>query len=214
MQLVRHARAVVAAVGAAALLLAALSLGMTQPAESSTAVRKASKAVIKDTAGNRIGAARFTPVDGRTKMVVRVRVAGVTPGFHGFHVHAVGACDPNSVDGSGNPVPFLSAGGHFNPGGGTHGAHAGDLPPILVTEDGVGFLKFRTDRFKMKELLDEDGSAVILHAGPDNLAHIPAAAGEAERYHSHVDDVFGPDAATRATGDAGARAGCGVIRKL
>jgi Cu-Zn family superoxide dismutase len=94
----------------------------------------------------------------------------------------------------------------------THGAHAGDMPPLLVAEDGTALLKFKTDRFKNSDLLDDDGSAVILHAGADNLSHIPATtATGGERYHSHVDDVFGPDAATKATGDAGARFSCGVV---
>ncbi|MBW3535717.1 MAG: superoxide dismutase family protein, partial [Gemmatimonadetes bacterium] len=57
--------------------------------------------------------------------------------------------------------------------------------------------------------------AVIMHAGPDNLAHIPAATPTGnERYHSHVDDVFGPDTLTRATGDAGARFACGVLGRV
>ena len=52
---------------------------------------------------------------------------------------------------------------------------------------------------------DSDGSAVIVHASPDNFANIP------DRYHSYEENVFGPDSATRATGDAGSRAGCGVL---
>ena len=46
-----------------------------------------------------------------------------------------------------------------------------------------------------------------MHAGRDNFANIP------ERYHSHQYDTFGPDADTLATGDAGARAACGVVRQ-
>lgn len=30
-----------------------------------------------------------------------------------------------------------------------------------------------TDRFDVADLMDADGSAVIVHAAPDNLAHIP-----------------------------------------
>ena len=70
-------------------------------------------------------------------MVVRVSAWRLTPGFHGFHVHAVGQCVP----------PFTSAGGHFNPAGADHGDHAGDLPTMLVNDDGTGELRFVTDRF-------------------------------------------------------------------
>lgn len=219
MGIARRRNGIIAAAGLVTTALVATSAGMVAGADDGATVasstRKASSATIVSPAGERLGEVRFTPVEGRTKMIVRARLEGVAPGFHGFHVHAVGLCDPNAVDTAGNASPFFTAGGHYNPGGGTHGAHAGDMPPLLVAEDGTGFLKFATDRFKMKELLDEDGAAVILHAGPDNLAHVPAKTPTgADRYHSHAEDVFGPDAATKATGDAGARAGCGVVRKL
>jgi hypothetical protein len=49
-------------------------------------------------------------------------------------------------------------------------------------------------------LLDEDGSAIMVHADRDNFAHIP------ERY---VPD--GPDQTTLDTGDAGDRIACGAV---
>ena len=52
----------------------------------------------------------------------------------------------------------------------------------------------------MNDLFDADGSAVIVHAGPDNYANIPT------RYTGPV-----PDATTLATGDAGGRVACGVV---
>jgi Cu/Zn superoxide dismutase len=42
---------------------------------------------------------------------------------------------------------------------------------------------------------------------------MPRATGAASRYHSHATDTFGPDAETPATGDAGARAACGVVER-
>ena len=45
----------------------------------------------------------------------------------------------------------------------------------------------------------------MLHAGPDNLANIPA------RYATGTPPVPGPDATTKGTGDAGSRLACGVI---
>jgi Cu-Zn family superoxide dismutase len=143
------------------------------------------------------------------KVEVHVAVAGMTPGFHGFHVHTTGVCDPAATGPGGTPSPFASAGGHFTPAPAVHGSHAGDMPPLLVGADGTGAARFLTDRFALGDLMDADGSAVIVHAGPDNLANIPG------RYHSHDPDAtsttFGPDAATLATGDAGARAACGVV---
>lgn len=169
-------------------------------------------AVVKDETGTRLGKVRFTPRKHGT--VVSARFSGLAAGFHGFHVHTTGECDPTATDTSGAPSPFFTAGGHYNPTGATHGDHAGDMVPLLATEDGIAVARFLTDRFTVRDLMDEDGSAVIVHAGRDNLAHVPATTKTGEpRYHSHAEDVFGPDSDTKATGDAGARSGCGVVIK-
>lgn len=172
-------------------------------------------ATVQDAQGNDLGTARVIPRDDG-KTTVRISAAGLAPGFHGFHVHSAGLCDPAATDSSGTASPFFTAGGHFNPvTANTHGAHAGDMPPLLAAVDGTAWLKFVTDRFVPRDLMDADGSAIVLHAGPDNLAHVPGTTtAGGERYHSHVDDIFGADAATKATGDAGARFGCGVLTRI
>jgi Cu-Zn family superoxide dismutase len=151
------------------------------------------KVELHDAAGASIGFVKLTKQGG--KVIVRGEVGGLTPGFHGFHVHAVGQCT----------APFTSAGGHYNPGGTGHGAHAGDMPSLLVLDDGTAEAQFATDNFAIDQLFDADGSAVIVHAAPDNFANIPT------RYQSTTEGVFGPDSATLATGDAGARVACGVV---
>ena len=123
---------------------------------------------------------------------------GLAPGFHGFHIHAVGVCDAAAPTG-----PFTTAGGHFAGALPNHGDHAGDMPSLLVTQDGDAWASFLTDRFTLDDLRDLDGSAVMVHAGRDNFANIPV------RYM--VGAVPGPDAVTLATGDAGGRVACGVI---
>ena len=71
---------------------------------------------------------------------------------------------------------------------------------MLLTSDGESHATVESDRFDVAALVDAagDGSAVILHIGPDNFANIPAAYGA-------------PNAATLSTGDAGGRYACGVI---
>jgi superoxide dismutase, Cu-Zn family len=152
-------------------------------------------AALHDAEGQRVGLVVFK--ERRGTVEVSAEVWEATPGFHGFHVHAVGLCEP----------PFMSAGGHYNPDGTTHPNHAGDLPSLLVNEGGTAELEFETDRFSLRELFDADGSAVILHAGRDNYANIP------DRYVSQATGMPGPDADTLATGDAGARAACGVVER-
>ncbi|HVQ95127.1 MAG TPA: superoxide dismutase family protein [Mycobacteriales bacterium] len=115
---------------------------------------------------------------------------------------------PTTVDpATGAVAPFLSAGAHFNPAATTHRDHAGDLPPLLVIQSGTATAATETDRFALASLFDADGSAIIVHAGPDNLANIPT------RYVSSTTGLPGPDAATLGTGDSGGRTGCGVIRR-
>jgi superoxide dismutase, Cu-Zn family len=148
---------------------------------------------LRNASGADVGFVKLTKQGG--KVIVRGEVSGLTPGFHGFHVHGVGQC----------VAPFTSAGGHYNPGGVGHGSHAGDMPSLLVLDDGTAEGQFATDNFAIDELFDADGSAIIVHAGADNFANIPT------RYQSTTEGVFGPDSATLATGDAGARVACGVV---
>jgi Cu-Zn family superoxide dismutase len=99
----------------------------------------------------------------------------------------VGACDPPT---------FTSAGGHFNPLGKQHGslnpqgAHAGDLANLFVGTDGKGYLETSASQVTLgagaASLLDANGSALIIHAAPDDFRTDP-------------------------TGNSGARIACGVI---
>jgi len=142
-------------------------------------------AELRDREGKIVGRADFHEVgDG---VVVSLEVKGLTPGLHAVHVHAVGKCDPPG---------FTSAGGHFNPAGRKHGlkspdgAHAGDLPNMLVAKDGSGRFEALTDAFTLKDgknsIFDADGSALVIHVGVD-------------------------DYVTDPTGNAGDRAACGLI---
>ncbi|GAA2364014.1 hypothetical protein GCM10010404_17720 [Nonomuraea africana] len=159
------------------------------------------ESVIRDVAGRDVGKLTVAP-DAHNTSRVTVQVTGLPKGFHGFHIHAMGTCDPKAVDpATGKTTPFHTAGGHFDITGGSHAAHAGDLPSLLVNADGRGAASFTTDRFKVGHLTDQDGSAVIVHALPDNFANIPS------RYARN-----GPDEMTLRTGDAGGRIACGVIK--
>lgn len=202
----------VATLALSTLVAGALLTGTSSGSSSGAGKRQAVAATVVNAAGSTLGTVRFVTMDSDTVRVT-ARLSGLTEGFHGFHVHTTGVCDPAAKDTSGNTVPFFSAGGHYNPTVSTHGDHAGDMPPLLVQGDGTAMLRFKTDSFQTSDLLDDDGSAVMVHAGPDNLAHIPPTSSTgAERYHSHVDNVFGADSLTKATGDAGARFACGVIQ--
>ncbi|NAS24737.1 superoxide dismutase [Herbidospora sp. NEAU-GS84] len=199
---------------AGALLTGVGVIGATTVAEAGPWSRGRSIA-LHDAAGTRVGTV-VVQRRGVTKVRVGVQVRGLAPGFHGFHIHTTGVCDPKAVDpATGQVTPFFTAGGHLDVARAAaepdttilplplapknHGDHAGDLPPLLAGEDGVAAASFITDRFRVGRLTDADGAAFVVHALPDNLAHIP------ERYGA-------ADAATLRTGDAGGRVACGVLR--
>jgi superoxide dismutase, Cu-Zn family len=173
-------------------------------AQTDTSSHRVATAQVRNVNGAALGTINFFS-DGAGKILVSGRVTGLTPGFHGFHVHAVGICDPRFVDPNGVVVPFGSAGPHLDDAASGHGNHDGDLPLLLVSQDGTTQTTSATDRLNAALLFDADRSAIIIHAAPDNYAHIPT------RYTAG--GVPGPDAATLATGDAGGRFACGVLNR-
>jgi Cu-Zn family superoxide dismutase len=139
--------------------------------------------------------------DGDRTTVV-VEASGLAPGPHGFHIHAIGRCEPDSTDPA-EPTrtgDFLSAGGHLAKEGQVHGAHDGDLPSLIVAEDGTARMTVTTDSLSAQDVLDSDGSAVMIHALADNFRNVP------ERYAPE-----GPDETTNKTGDSGGRIACAEL---
>ena len=142
---------------------------------------------LRNASGATVGTATLTQVGNVVRIVLDAK--GLTPGLHGFHIHAVGKCDPPD---------FNSAGPHFNPTGKQHGAlntqgsHAGDLPNLNVGPDGNGRLETATEQISLgtgtTSIWDADGSALVVHAAPDDFKTDP-------------------------TGNSGARVACGVITK-
>ena len=144
-------------------------------------------ATIRDGSGAPIGWARFTE-DAAGRLHVNVKVEGLAPGLHGIHIHGVGLCE--------GPA-FTTAGTHHNPLGALHGlddpagAHAGDLPNLVVNVEGRGRLNTVSDRATLSpgavSVFDGNGSAIVIHALEDDQE------------------------STSATGNSGTRVACGVL---
>ncbi|WP_298726561.1 superoxide dismutase [Cu-Zn] SodC [uncultured Ferrovibrio sp.] len=102
------------------------------------------------------------------------------PGVHGFHVHEKPDCGPGRNP-QGQMAAGMAAGGHYDPhkAGMHHGphdrkGHLGDLPPLVVNDDGTATLPVIAPRLKVSQL---SGRAVMIHAGGDNYSDEPAPLG-------------------------------------
>ena len=101
----------------------------------------------------------------------RVRASGLPHGVHGIHVHPIGRCDPPD---------FSTAGTHWNPTNKQHGLnnpngpHAGDLPNVTVAANGVLSQTVVLPNATMAQLLDADGSSIMIHANADDYVSQPA----------------------------------------
>jgi Cu-Zn family superoxide dismutase len=180
---------------AGCLIVSALGFGVAAAQETTpepeALLQMGATAILQGADGSEAGTVTFSERDDG-KVVIVVQVMNQTPGFHGFHIHTTGTCDASGDE------SFESAGGHLDRMDMPHGDHTGDLPVLLVNEDGTGELMVVTDRFALADLLDEDNSAVIVHANADNYGNIP------ERYGT-------PDEETLIAGDSGESVACGVI---
>jgi superoxide dismutase, Cu-Zn family len=120
-------------------------------------------------------------------LAVIVNLKGLEPGAHGFHFHETGKCEGPD---------FISAGNHFSPEDKAHGLlnpegpHAGDLPNLIVGEDGTVQAEIMASGVTLKEgkntLYQREGTAIIVHEKADDGMSEPA-------------------------GEAGKRIACGVI---
>lgn len=170
---------------AAALILGAALLSscatVREPARKTVAT-----ATVLSADGAVLGNALLVRVGDRIDLALDV--AGLPQGLLGTHLHAVGKCEPRN---------FASAGGHLNPAGRQHGAHnpmgshLGDLPNLSVRADGTASLSVLLEGSAgdvAEALFDDDGTAIVIHAAPD-------------------------DYRTDPTGNSGARIACGVFAK-
>lgn len=172
---------------AAVLLLAACSRSQPEgPAPSGGgAPRPRAVFIVVDSTGNRLG--QITGSEAAGSAVLEILVRGLTPGKHGMHLHASPACDPPT---------FQSAGAHFNPTAHQHGTrnpqgpHAGDLPNLSVTPDGVGRAQVMLTGWTLApgpQSISQPGTALVIHADAD-------------------------DERTDPSGNSGARVACAVIQ--
>lgn len=180
--------------GFVALLAAAAlaGLGFTPAPASAQDTGAQATADFIDREGNSVGTALLTETP--SGVVINLDLHDLPPGARAIHIHSVGTCeDPEEG--------FVASGGHLNPDGRPHGLmnpdgpDAGDLPNIVVGDDGRVVVEFFSHLVSLHgaegraTILDEDGAAFVIHENRDD----------------HI---------TQPIGGAGPRIACGVIRAV
>lgn len=126
-----------------------------------------------DATGAQRGAAVLTENGGGLKL--QVTAEDLASGTYGIHLHMVGKCEGPKYE---------SAGSHWNPASKEHGlenpngAHRGDLPnmeavaskPTEYSRD----IKDATLSSGNMAVLDADGTAIVIHAKPDDYKTDPS----------------------------------------
>jgi Cu-Zn family superoxide dismutase len=151
------------------------------PVASPAALGESINVELTNHEGDLVGSATLTETADGVRITVEsdTEGAGLEPGEHGIHLHETGMCDPSGE------TAFQSAGGHFNPTDASHGgpddedSHAGDLGNLTVDDNGAFEYEITTDRVTLdpeaeNSLADQDGSALVIHAGADDLKTDPS----------------------------------------
>ena len=116
-------------------------------------------------------------------VIVRIQATGLPPGWHGVHFHEKGDCGDPKFANAGSHVHTITPVQH-----GLLNAMAnddGDLPNLFVGPDGVATVELYSTLVALTPggdrpaLLDADGSALVIHAKPDDYTTQPiGGAGE------------------------------------
>ncbi len=152
---------------------ASITLAACSGSKNSTAV---TNFPIMNAAGAEIGSLGVTPLKGGG-VELNVSVSGLEPGTRAMHLHERGSCVAPD---------FKSAGGHYNPAGVAHGQvadgpHAGDMMNVQVAADGTGSFTVKNTKVNLSGgdlpvLMDNDGSALVIHGGADDYQSQPSGA--------------------------------------
>ncbi|GIO28616.1 superoxide dismutase family protein [Ornithinibacillus bavariensis] len=117
--------------------------------------------------GDMVGTAELSEEADGVK--IKLKLEGLTPGFHGIHVHEYPKCDAPD---------FKSAGSHLNPEGKEHGlmhpkgSHLGDLPNVEAESDGLVDAELILPKATLKDgkmsLLRGEGTSLVVTEGQDD----------------------------------------------
>ena len=157
-------------------LFALVAFALTAGAASAEDITIKVRAVDAKGVGKEIGTIRAVDTPKGLRLVPRL--SGLKPGTHGFHMHANPRCGAKGPDGKTGPA--LAAGDHYDPErtgkheGPQGKGHLGDLPALVVDDNGMARKAVTAPRLKVADLW---GHAIVIHEGGDNYSDQPALGG-------------------------------------
>lgn len=134
-------------------------------AAANTADAKPAAVTVDFLGGDRVARGTVTAADSPGGLTLTLAGMNLPAGTHGIHLHMTGKCEPPRFD---------SAGPHFNPANKKHGTdnpdgpHQGDLPNVEVAAGGALNQVLNVPGLTMEQLADADGTALVIHAKPDD----------------------------------------------
>jgi superoxide dismutase, Cu-Zn family len=122
-------------------------------------------------------AGQITLTDAPGGVLLHVEATGLTPGWHGIHFHEKAECGDAGFKASGAHVHMTTPAVHglLNPAA----TDMGDLPNIYAGADGKAMAELFSPMVSLRDgtlranLKDADGSAIIIHAKPDDYTTQP-----------------------------------------
>lgn len=138
--------------------------------------------------GEAVGTLRFRDSD--YGLIIEPELHGLKPGPYALHLHENPSCEKG-----GNGTLAGAAGSHYDPEGKKvhkgpyRNGHLGDLPNLIVENDGTASIPVLAPRLRSR---DVRGKSLVIHAGADRYA--------THGHHHH--------------GTGGSRMYCGVVDAL
>ncbi|HWA46220.1 MAG TPA: superoxide dismutase family protein [Hypericibacter adhaerens] len=150
-----------------------LVLGLAAAAAEAAPVSRSGNLVGAD--GTTLG--KVTVTEAPHGVLLRLSVEGLMPGWHGLHFHEKADCEAPGFKSAGSHVHAATPVVHglMNP----EANDDGDLPNLYVGADGTAMVELYSTLVSMQgaggrpALLDADGSAVVIHANPDDYMSQP-----------------------------------------
>ena len=121
-------------------------------------------AELKNSQGQTVGAVLLTAAP--KGVLMKMEAKGLSPGWHGLHFHEKADCSKSDFTSAGAHVHGTAAAVHglLNPAAND----LGDLPNVHAGADGVVSADVFSALVTLPALRDADGSAVVIHANPDD----------------------------------------------